>query len=346
MSRMQTASHGIVPSGKSYVHFQMAAYTMPLLETMSNPLGTQQVVTRDSRRCLVSNYGDPDACHIWPLSTNNTVERRDTTRAVLSQSPITLGPSLSHRMEHLLTPKTQKLASADKAWNMLTLCPTLRVSWDRVNFALRWAGVEADAIQEKAGYTTVILDWYWLPRSLSYVLQDHFVQDDTSPACKRALDLDTPGALDRLAQSLKGVVANSTSLSSRGTWAFDPIGRRMTCGRQVRFRVPSDQVDKMRDVIKAQWIVCRIAAFSGADKERGALSREPPLGVASDLKSAPSPGPDLPGQPSISSTSSDGNKKSGGCGLFGRFRRSKKNRDDAESESTGATQLDSCKSDA
>lgn len=190
----------------------------------------------------------------------------------------------------------------DQAWNMISLSPALRKAWGRA-FALKWAGIDVDAIDDGPLYSTVLLEWYWLPRcDISPAVEAHYVPGEDM-ACRRGLDPNAPGALDDIARSLrdvvaqvqvtepdepadspgyldhvtqwlKGLVTNDTSTTLRAM--TDSKGRPIKNGHGISVRVLTEHMEKTRHVIEAQWIVARTAALSGAAQVADCLDREAP----------------------------------------------------------------------
>lgn len=196
------------------------------------------------------------------------------------------------KVAELLAPLSGELGGSDKAWNMLSLNTQLHRYWRKAYFGLRWVGVEDYALEPVPGtrdvpkgeaavegerYASLRVEWHWLPDSIPDALRSHlYLPKGGKCNARRLLDLDSSEAIESLVHSLRGPISRPNLISTKGATARDENGHLLESGRVLSLKVDPKDLDKMKAIIEAQWLVVQIAALSGAGEVADELDKDPP----------------------------------------------------------------------
>lgn len=198
---------------------------------------------------------DPVVYPIWPLSATRSM--RACRR--LQYSAVATGHHLRSRLYQILVPGS----ASDLTCNLVSLCADLARHWGKAHFGLKWYSSLATGAGD--GLSTVLLEFHWLPESISRAVDGCLVSSDDrgKDEARRRVSLDD---VEGLAESLRGTLLSASRVSCRGA-ARDCHGRPWESGRLLEVRMAAGDVEDFKTLIEGQWLMVRIAALSGAAED-------------------------------------------------------------------------------
>ena len=93
-------------------------------------LAPSQCLDREKKICLVSQWGEPEACHIVPFAFSSNDENMSASNVLIEGACRLFGPETDSLTELICS----NLDSSDKAWNMISLAPQVHSLWAREYF--------------------------------------------------------------------------------------------------------------------------------------------------------------------------------------------------------------------
>ncbi|MBE3041260.1 HNH endonuclease [Candidatus Bathyarchaeota archaeon] len=102
---------------------------------------------RDGFVCVATKSVEPDVCHYWPFTINDTTTHRYNLRDVLLENIVMLKEDMKKSLATLFAPQNDELGASDefgvsdKAWNMVSLNTQLHRYWGKAYFGLKWFDV-------------------------------------------------------------------------------------------------------------------------------------------------------------------------------------------------------------
>jgi hypothetical protein len=117
----------------------------------------------DNYRCIITKQEFPDACHIIGYSVNKSERNRArleawlpmATRFFFSENLVQICSDVRHVF-------TSSVGASDRAWNMLSLNPTLHDWWTRGCFGLKWLGSTTLLSADPDEIATIRLQFQWM----------------------------------------------------------------------------------------------------------------------------------------------------------------------------------------
>ncbi len=190
---------------------------------------------------------NPDACHIFPFSANNSSNKvlrlrssSDIIRYWISQ------PTLI----------TSGVSCSDKAWNMLCLNTQMHRWWGECLWALKCLGVDSIQSDEEA---VITLQFYWMPSTSR--------SGTSGKPWERKIDL-AAGEGEKMVhewkQKLQLGYSEAEGAATR-IGAFNIItGRRLQSGHTFELSMKREDAPKMKQMVDLQWASIQLATMSGA----------------------------------------------------------------------------------
>ncbi|PHH81088.1 hypothetical protein CDD80_3370 [Ophiocordyceps camponoti-rufipedis] len=191
---------------------------------------------RDQQNCVITGHADPEACHIIPFTWINTKEKQERNGYLLEPASAILLPEDDVRIATRLVYGT--VGATDKAWNMISLNPTLHQSWGRYAFGLKWIGQE----DLGNGFSKATIQFHWLPAPEKL--------NSTSRINVQELRSDW---LDKVKSRQANVACHHLSSNQ-------PV----LSGDTFALELPTAHVGNFEIVIKVQWALVKIGAMAGA----------------------------------------------------------------------------------
>lgn len=255
-----------------------------------------QVSARDGDACAFSRENISDKCHWWPYSSTKNPKKWRVTRKVLRDNLLALNPNFQEQLMKFIVPKAgsleDRLAASDAPWNMVTMSPGMHRALDSALFALKWLGATGETIKvtRKRGariitivYAYYRVQWFWLPPSIHDAIQSHIAPNKEKLEPRHCVRLDSEEDIESLASILESSLQPQKQFSPRASakgkekvTARDEFGRSIETGRVFQLKVDQDDLEKTKAVIEAQWLLSRMAAFSGASEVWDQLDSESP----------------------------------------------------------------------
>ena len=218
--------------------------------TKKSQLTLAQCLDREKTLCLISQWGEPDACHIVPFAFTSNDENMTVTSALIKGSYSLFGTEAASLTRLICG----NVGASDKAWNMLALSPNAHRGWSRGYF-----GFECKGLVPGTSSTAIILQMRWMVRSNIKGLNAKHPVD---------LENDRESASDDLryySQPPASPCAFSTK-SGGGmvyfTWSESCL--KVRAGDLFKIEMAHEDAVNMKSMIDFQWAMVRILALSGA----------------------------------------------------------------------------------
>ena len=222
--------------------------------------------------------------HIWPYAINNTIGHLTNTRICLLTNLILMDSMTRACLELLFTGSGDELGTSDRTWNMITMSRNAHAYWGKAYFGLEWHDiVGTEKVVEsgvKTEHTSFRVQWHWLPSKILDAVESQLItrQNEKLPP-RRLVKLDTPDDIRSIANAISEATSR-TLFRTQNTTLRDHAGHLIETGRLFTLKVDSRDLEKMKDVIDAQWLAIRMAAFSGAAEFAEDLNRTCPPGAS------------------------------------------------------------------
>ncbi|KAK7408866.1 hypothetical protein QQX98_008989 [Neonectria punicea] len=228
--------------------------------------------SQDHDRCVVTATGDAHVCHIIPFAWNKNQKNLTKTDYVLPSITSGLGFWINPIALPAIAALHAGLGSSDKAWNMLTLTPTLHTWWGSGFFGFKFMGKTPS--ESCPDQTEVQLQFRWMPRSReTNATRKINLQDQRDPERRLLADLDHHyGQRKRSSCTQPCELCSETRLRI----AYDSRNHHRVASGAI-FKVMRDTafVEHFQVMIEIQWAIICAAAMSGA-------AQAPELLVSSD----------------------------------------------------------------
>ncbi|KPM45092.1 hypothetical protein AK830_g1452 [Neonectria ditissima] len=228
--------------------------------------------SQDREQCIITATGDAHVCHIIPFAWNRNLENIAKTDYIMTSITSGMGLWINTVDISAFVSLSAELGASDKAWNMLTLAPSLQTWWRSGFFGLKFMGKtpsESDPSQ-----TEVQLQFRWMPRSReSNATRKINIQDQRDPEKCLLADLTHYyGEGERSSCAQPCGMCDETALRT----AYNARNHHRVASGAI-FKVMRDTatVKYFQVMIEIQWAIICAAAMSGA-------AQSPELLVSSD----------------------------------------------------------------
>lgn len=228
--------------------------------------GEADDASHGNNKCIITQLPGADMRRIWPFPSE-LGEYFDFRDKLLEENREFLD---RHLRSQLLRVHRERSTADARRLNLIPLCSTLRDYWAKAYFGLKWYGVE-DVSSTTAA--TVLLEFHWLPGSILPAIENHLACPEDKDRTRRRVRLND---MDALAGSIWDTLRSPCVRDVR-----DCHGQRLESGRLVEMSIPAEDVDDLKVLVDAQWLLVRVAALSGTaehvDCFRDELPPKPPF---------------------------------------------------------------------
>lgn len=245
-----------------------------------------QALERDGRRCLITKSILPHVCHIFPFAINAKVADRNNIRHVIQFSHWIPDDKRLDLLD-IFAPESGELAASDKEFNLLCFSAHIHTLWTKAFIGLKWTGVVSEGMMEtrraarnQPEYMSYRVEWRVLPHIVAEAVgkRNRLIQPEGENYLPRRLvDIDSPGATESFKEALAESLDEDNIPPTSQVTVMDNCGHLVETGRLLTFRARTEDLEKVKTLIEAQWLAIQMAAISGAAGAPDELQRKSPF---------------------------------------------------------------------